>query len=305
MAAKSLDKILCGAALLVLLSSLGWTFSQGGKAKATPRSALETGPLVPYAPAALGELQVNTQLWFPPLAQSGGAEWVYEVFTPPEIYYDAASKRFSVTPPNSVVVVPVKVQEPPFGVELIQVKQDAFRLQLVGYTGKEGNYRGTFENALSGKTILGQAGRKIADLGLTIRSFVVKQNRTKQTTGMDLIETEAVAEVVDDKTGEVFNLTNKSRLTKGTPIALLKTEGSAEPIQHKAGDKFTVGDASFTITSVSFEPNEVVVVKEAPALSQPLTKTLSVATPVSTPAPAAPVSTPAPAAPASSSPFAL
>ncbi len=307
MAAKSLDKILCGAALLLLLSSLGWTFSQSGKAKAAHRSASESGSIVPYSPAVLGELQVNSQVWAPPLAQSGGPEWVYEVFTPPEIYYDAGSKRFSVTPPNSVVVVPVKVQEPPFGVELIQVKQDAFRLQLVGYTGKEGNYRGTFENAVSGKTILGQAGKKIADLGLTIRSFEVKQNRSKQATGMDLIETEAIAVVVDDKTGEVFNLTNKSRLTKGTPIAYFKLEGSAEPVAHKAGDKFTVGDTTFTVTSVSFEPNEVVVVKEAPSLKQPVTKTLTVAAPVSAPAAAAPAPAPTPtlAAPAGASPFAL
>jgi hypothetical protein len=273
MAAKSIDKILCGAASLIVLSSLGWSLSQGSKSGGH-LGRPESGTNAAYVPATLGELQVNTPVWLPPAAQQAGAEWIYEVFTPPEIYYDAASNRFTVTAPNSKLPS-LPVPEPAFGVELIQVKQDPFRLQLVGYTGKEGNYKGTFENTVSGKTVLGQAGNKVPDLELTIRSFEVKQNRTKQAKGMDIIETEAVAQVVDDKTGEVFNLTNKSRLTKGTPIAFLKLDGSAAPVPHRAGDTFTVGTATFKVLSVSFEPNEVVIVKDDPSLKQPLTKTLT------------------------------
>ena len=294
MAAKSLDKILCGAALLVLLSSLGWIFSQKGKHDSTHRLAQEKGLLAPYVPANLSEMQVSTKAWPTPGSQSGGTEWVYDVLTPPEIYYDAVSKQFTVTPPSGKPKEVVKVVEPPFGVELLQVKEDTFRLQLVGYTGKDGNYKGTFENTVSGKTILGQAGRKIADLNLTIVSFEVKQNRIKQAVGMDVIETEAVAQISDDKTGETYNLTNKTRLTKGAPIAYFKVEGSDQQLEHKAGDTFTVNDARFTVASVSLEPSEVVVTKEAPSLTEPLTKTLTVKVPAET----------APAS-ASASPFGL
>ena len=302
MAVKYSDKILCGAALLILLTSLGWNFSQGDKLAALRRAPHGSGEASTYVPAALNELQVNTQTWSSPGAQTRGPEWVYDVFTPPEIYYDAISKQFSVTPPSGVAVV--VAAEPPFGVSLVQVKQDDFRLQLVGYTGSEGNFSGTFENTITGKTVIGRSGKKITDLDLTIRNFDVKRIRTKQEKGMELIHTEATAEVVDDKTGEVYNLTNQSRLTKGTPIALLKVDGAAEPITCKAGAKFTAGDASYTVTSVSAEPAEVVVVKESPALKEPVTKTLNLAAPVS----AAPVATPLPAAkaPASSaSPFGL
>ena len=124
---------------------------------------------------------------------------------------------------------------------------------------------------------------------------------------MDIIETEAVAQVSDDKTGEIYNLTNKSRLTKGTPIAYLKLDGSNEPVAYKAGAKFTVGDATFTLTSVSFEPNEVGVTKQSPSLKETVTKTLTGVAPV----PVLPVPTPAPPAipaakaPASASPFGL
>ena len=307
MAAKSLDKILSGAALLLLLSSLAWTFNQGGKNNGPSAGSRPSGDSALYVPANLSDFKVSTQLWAPPVAQSGGALWVYDVFTPPEIYYDLESKRFTVTPPDGPKDPPPPPPVPPFGVELVYVKQDAFRLQLVGYTGKEGNYKGTFENTVSGKTILGQKGKKIADLDLTIVNFEVKQIRTKQATGMDIIYTEALAEVVDDKTGEIFNLTNKSRLTKGTPIAYLKLDGSSEPVPYKTGAKFTVGDATFTVNSVSFEPNEVVVTKESPSLKQPETKTLTglASTPVAAPpAPVAPATPPA-KVPATASPFGL
>ena len=307
MAAKSLDKILCGAALLVLLASLAWTLNQAGKNNAPGVGSRASGDSALYVPANLSEFKVSTQLWAPPVAQSGGALWVYDVFTPPEIYYDLDNKRFTVTPPSGPEV-PLALPVPPFGVELVQVKQDAFRLQLVGYTGKEGNYKGTFENAVSGKTILGQKGKKIDELDLTIVNFEVKQVRTNQASGNTvIIETEATAQVADDKTGEIFNLTNKSRLTKGTPIAYLKLEGSAEPVPFKVGAKFTVGDATFTVNSVSFEPNEVVVTKESPSLKQPEKKTLTnlASSPVTVPsAPVAPATPPA-KVPATPSPFGL
>ena len=305
MAVKSSDKILCGAALLVLLSSLAWTFNQGGKKNGPGVGSRTSGNSAPYLPANLSEFKVSTQLWAPPVAQSGGALWVYDVFTPPEIYYDLDNKRFTVTPPSGAEPPPPPA--PPFGVELVQVKQDAFRLQLVGYTGKEGNYKGTFENTVSGKTIFGQKGRNIPDLGLTIVNFEVKQIRTKQATGMDIIYTEALAEVVDDKTGEIFNLTNKSRLTKGTPIAYLKLDGIAEPLPYKTGAKFTLGDATFTVNSVSFEPNEVVVTKESPSLKQSETKTFTglVLTPAAAPSVPVVPATPTAKVPASASPFGL
>jgi hypothetical protein len=277
MAAKIQDKIICGVALVVLLASLGWMLSQKGKHDAMHRASRESITVAPYEPTNLRDYQANSPMWFAPPAQSSGAEWTYDVFTPPEIYYDASSNRFSV----SVPTLPKKevIVEQPFGVALVQVKQDAFRLQLVGYVGAEGNYRGTFENVLAGKTILGRAGKKIADLGLTIKSFEVKRNVVKQAVGTSLVDFEATAEVVDDETGEVFNLTNKNRLSKGTPIAVLHVDGVAEDVPYKAGATFNVGDAHYTISSVTTEPAEVVVVKESPSLKEPVTKTLTPITP--------------------------
>ncbi len=300
MAAKSQDKVLFGAASVLLLASLGWTVLQTSKLGALRESANTGLTPTPYTPAGIDAPKVSTQTWPVAPSQTRGAEWVYDVFTPPEIYYNAATKQFSVTPPSTAPVA--AAPEVPFGVELVQVKQDVFRLQLVGYIGGEGDYRGTFENALTGETIIGRAGKKIPDLDLTIRSFEVKRNRTRSAESMDIITIEAVAVVLDNKTGETYSLSNKSRLIKGTPFALLKTDGASEPAPYKAGAKLTVGAATYTVLNVVAEPASVEITKESPDLKEPLTKTLTPGSPPeAVPAPSSPAPTPTPTP--SSSPF--
>jgi hypothetical protein len=300
MAAKSQDKILFGAALLLLLASAGWMALQS--ANSSGSNGVPEVNITPseYIPSGIDAPTVATKTWPPAPAQSSGPLWVYDVFTPPEIYYDSTTKQFTVTPPNHLPPPPPP-PPPPFGVELVQIRQDAFRLQLVGYIGDKGDYRGTFENALSGETVIGRAGKKFPDLGLTIKSFEVKRNTTISEESMPIIETEAVAIVVDDKTGEEIPLTNKRRRIKGEPFAVLKAENSGETFEHKAGATFKLGEATYTVISIKDEPPSVEIRKEAPDLKEPLTKTLTSAAPVA-PVPA-PSDAPAQPAPAPSTPF--
>lgn len=298
MAAKSQDKILFGVALVLLLASAGWALLQTSKLSALRGSANGGAVSSAYTPAGIDAPRVSTKVWPQPLAQSRGAEWIYDVFTPPEIYYDATTKQFSVTPPISKPDAPK--QEIPFGVELVSIKQDVFRLQLVGYIGGEGDYRGNFENGISGDTIIGRAGKVIPDLGLTIKTFDVKRNVIKSSESMDTIEIEAIAVVVDNKTGEETTLTNKRRLIKGTPIAVLKETASGNTLEQKEGGSFVIGDAGYKVVNVTAEPASVVITKTAPALSEPETKTLTLSAPVD----AVPVSAePAAPVPAAELPF--
>lgn len=303
MAAKSQDKILCGAALLLLLASAGWTLLQNSKLDALRNSSATTTTPSAYVPAGIDAPRVSTKTWPVAPSQTRGAEWIYDVFTPPEIYYSEATKQFSVTPP--VVVVATTEVEAPFGVSLVSVKQDAFRLQLVGYIGGEGDYRGTFEDTISGETGVGRAGKVFPKLGLTIKSFEVKRNKIITKESMPVYDTVATAVVVDTKTGEEITLTNKKRLIKGTPIAVLKVGDAAETIEHKAGGTFTAGDATYTVVSVTAEPPSAEITKNSPSMKAPSTKTLTPAVPVDA-VPASPATPEKPAVPASAptaSPF--
>lgn len=305
MAAPSQDKIFFGAALCVLLASAGWMAMQTSSvSKLRAASEVSITPSA-YEPQGTDAPTVTTKTWPPAPSQSGGELWVYDVFTPPEIYYDSATAKFTVTPPDNRPPVVEPEKPVPFGVELVGIRQDSFRLQLIGYIGEEGDYRGTFENTLSGQTVIGRAGKKFADLGLTIKSFEVKRKTITVKESMPVIVTEAIAVIVDDKTGEEIPLTNQERRTKGEPFAVFRSEGSTETFEHKVGAKFTIGEATYSVLSLVSEPPSVEVRKEAPDLKEPLTKTL---TPAAAVAPVTPPPTnadqPAPtAASAPATPF--
>jgi hypothetical protein len=297
MAAKSQDKILFGAALLLLLASAGWMALQGSKLSQLNDSNVVNPTSSDYVAAGIDAPAVATKTWPTAGGQSSGAEWVYDVFTPPEIYYDAVSKKFSVTPPPPPIVGPVVVV--PFGVELVQIKPDAFKLQLVGYVGSEGDYRGTFENTVSGETVIGRAGKVIPSLGLMIKSFEVKRNAIKSPDSMITYDTEATAVVVDTKSGDQVTLTNKHRSINGEPFAVLKADGSDQAVPYRAGAIFQVGEVKYTVVSVTAEPPSAQVRKESADLKEPITKTLTPFVPVA-PLPDSPAAEPPKPAPATS-----
>jgi len=286
MAAKSQDKIIFGAALLVLLSAGAWTFFQQSKLTALRNAPATNSAQAAYAPTGVDAPTVSTSTWPVAPAQPRGELWVYDVFTPPEIYYDAATKEFSVTPPPPPGA-DATVVEVPFGLELVDVKQDVFRLQLVGYVGTPGAYIGTFENTLTGDTFLAKAGKKIPSLGLTIRDFEVKRNLIPAPDSMPIYETVATAVVVEDKTGEEVTLSNKARRIKGTPIAIFKATGDNKLFEQKTGTSFSVGLVQYSIGAVTSDPSTAEVTKQAPDLKSPETKILTIASPaITAPAPA-------------------
>src|SRR5687767_7844597 len=141
---------------------------------------------------------VKMETWAAPVAQSRGREWIYDTFTPPEIFYNARSKQFTVKPPSSLV--DEDTQEA-FGLELIAVRPEPFRLQLIGYAGGEGNWRGTFQNVISGEVFLAAAGRRVPNLGLTIRALDVSLQPVRIADSMTTNQRVATAVVRDEKTG--------------------------------------------------------------------------------------------------------
>ena len=299
MAAKSQDKILFGAALLVLLASAGWMALEGSKLASIRSSNDATLPSKAYAASGVDASIADTPPWPKPGSQSSGALWTYNVFTPPEIYYSETEKKFTVTAPYNGPETPPPPPAP-FGLELVQVKQDAFRLQLVGYVGEGAEARGTFENALTGETVIGKAGKQFPSLGLKIKSFEVKRSVTMSKESMPVYDTEATAVIVDVKTGEEVKLTNKQRYIKGTPLAVLRADGTGETTEHKADTKFTVGTTTYTVVTVTAEPPSAEIVKESSELKEPVTKTLTPSSSIAPVAPALPA--PEQAAPPATTP---
>lgn len=274
MRAPSSDKILIGAAAALVLVSAGvftllarkYVRAQSGP---PPTVQLADAAYTPVAPAAP---PVKTETWAAPAAQSRGDKWIYDAFTPPEIFYNSRSKQFSVKPPTGL-----GDDEPTekFGVELVAVKPEPFRLQLIGFAGDQGSGRGIFQNVVSGEVFLAAAGRRVPELALTIRKLEV----TFQTIALPESTTSrqrvATAVVHDERANRDVTLTHRDRVYTGTVFALVAPTGENAVREVHEGDTFKLGEASYHIDKVRLTPPAIDLTKESPQLTQPDHRTLT------------------------------
>lgn len=274
MTAKSSDRVLIGAALLLALASAAmygvWTW-RSSNAPSEPIASVQLSA-TPYAPAVVDAVAVKTDTWTPPSAQSRGRDWIYDTFTPPEIFYSARSRQFTVRPPTGLTD-----DEPSeaFGLELVSVRPEPFRLQLIGYVGADGNWRGTFENVRSGEVFLAAAGRRVPSLALSIKSLDVRPQPIEIAQSMTTRQRVATVVVRDENTGRDVTLTHRERQFTGTLFAFVAATGQAATREVRAGDTFTLGQATYRIDAIQNTPPTIEVTKESPNLAQPDIRTLT------------------------------
>jgi hypothetical protein len=268
MAAPSSEKVLIGLALLLTVISVA-VF--GTLAVRHPVAATGPAPTVElanteYTPKAPDAPAIKTETWAAPGPQSRGRDWVYDTFTPPEIFYNARSKQFTVKPPSSLMD---EEQLEAFGLDLIAVRPEPFRLQLIGYAGNEGNWRGTFANVATGQVYVATTGRRFPELGLTLKNFDVPLQTISAGESMTTKQRVAVAVLRDEKSGRDVTLTHRERVFTGTLFAFVATTGEDATREVRPGDTFKIGEASYRIEAITLTPPTVEVTKESPSLSQP------------------------------------
>jgi hypothetical protein len=226
----------------------------------------------PFTPTAADAAVVKTENWATPTAQSRGREWVYDAFTPPEIFYNARSKHFTVKP--QLEVAEEAAVEEPFGVELVSVRPEPFRLQLFGFVGSEGDWRGTFENIATGQVFLAGAGRRVPELALSIKRLGVESVDVKIPDSMTTHQRVAIAIIHDDKSGRDVTITNRERVFTGGVSAFIAETGQSATREVRPGDRFQIGQATYRVDRVQLAPPAVDLTKESPTLAQPDTRTL-------------------------------
>jgi hypothetical protein len=302
MVAKIYDKVLLVVAILLVAASVVLVVMQ--RQKFDPM--LKIPPVAPgheaYVPVTVPVADVPTEKWVDPPPQSQGVDWVYEVFTSPKIFYlPGPPAEFVAHPPTPKT----KPQQPPFGVEFVQVKSDPFRLQLVGFVGQDGVFAivGGNDPAMIGETFLARSGKELGKLNLLIRSFEVKPmpmlNLPEGST--PLTELAGVAVVVDTQTKEETTLTTQQPLLNGNPFALLKSLEGVQLDPMKAGATFSLPNGrKYKIEAVTEKPVAMITVTKTddpdPVFAGPVKMDLTLPPPAKTKGkrPTAPVVVPAP-----------
>lgn len=269
MRVPSLERGLAGLGALALAGSLAW-FALCGDAP--DHEAPVTLSAAAYAPAPPLSPPATTPAWAPPTAQRRGREWVYDVFTPPAIFRDARTGRLTVEALKPAEEPPAQ----PFGLTLRRVERPLYPLQLVGYAGAPGSYRGVFENVITGETFLGAEGRVIDGLGLTIARFDVQPAPLvlpESTTARPLV---ATATMHNRRTGDEVVLSSALRRFADAPVAWVAVTSSSDELREvREGGAFSAGDARFTIDHIQLDPPVVEVTKQTAGRPQPEHRTLT------------------------------
>ncbi|AHF89436.1 hypothetical protein OPIT5_03310 [Opitutaceae bacterium TAV5] len=257
MSATTSDKVLLGVAGLLFLGASAWAwFQETDLGDAAVVNAPTSGKN--YEPEEIVTLDIETQAWPDPKPLSRGEEWLFDVFTPPVIYYDANTTQFTVTPP----IPPEEVKPVIFGLELLAVERDDFRLQLTGFIGSGDSARGTFEDVQNQDVIIGAVGKKIPHLNLEVTKFsVARQRKVPPDGGTPIIVTAAFATVRDTQTGEETELVSTERTKLPVSTATFRITSSGEVKKAKSGDSIVADDTTWAIERVTDTPPSATVTR--------------------------------------------
>ena len=261
------DKGLLTLALSAAGLSAGWAWHQRAGIRQLQGEAVSPG-LTGAAYAVTGWDLPGTMVtaWPAPPPQSQGSGWLYELFTPPVIYYNPDARSFAVTPPQ----YPTGPGGVVFGLELLAVKLEPYRLQLLGYFGAPGDYLAAFVSPRSPETLLVRAGHRFDGLGLVLKSFDVRKLTIESAEPGPVYDVAALAVLLDEPTGAEVVLDSRSRKLTDTPLAVFRLPGAAgQSRELHEGDTFADEAATYRIERIQLDPPEVVIARTTPGLPVP------------------------------------
>jgi len=250
-----------------LLGVSAWVFRPGSVPG--EGATVRTGPAAsPWREEVAPRAVVAPAVWRKPAPQSSGPGWVYEVFTPPAVYYNRLARSFSVTPPGARGEGAAA-----FGLELLAVRRDLFRLQLSGYFGEPGNWLVAFTAPGSPATLLARPGRRFESLGLTLHGFEERKVEVARVAGRPVHEVVAFAVLRDERTGREVVLDSRAPAFTDASVALVRAApGDARgAVEVREGDTVAGPGATYRIERIQADPPEVVVSRLEAGLPVPET----------------------------------
>ena len=199
--------------------------------------------------------------WKDPESQNRGEDWMFDLFTPPVIYYDPSNQEFAVTPPNLQPQIQDDGTWSLNDIELVEVRLRPYRLQLVGYAGEPGNYVVSFEHGPSGNLVLLREGVVNQAVGVKLIGFRERQVEVVNTDSMPVLQNVGVAQVLDLKTNTEISLTNMEVKMFSDLEARLRVLRDGRVLLLKKGGQVELEDSKYVIGDLSTDPEEAIITK--------------------------------------------
>lgn len=201
--------------------------------------------------------------------------WVYDVFTPPQIFWDSEKEELVPKPP-----VPPP-PPPPFGVEFRSIARELYRLQFEGFFAalsgeiNDGKIQ-IYDNRIK-RTFRGKVGKTFSKGKFKILSAEEKRDVDSQ----GMIDRYIVVVIQDLEINKEITFREERKIyLENKQILKFETTNPPYDIQEivvrEKGETFTLGEDTFTLTDFSFDNQTATLKKESPILEEPVEETLSV-----------------------------
>lgn len=198
--------------------------------------------------------------WETPPGDSAGGDPGYGLFDPPDY-----PGRVPVPSLGGAPLPPLAGSPVGPGLELLAVKREPYRLQLVGYYGAPGDYTVAFVSPGSPETWRVREGHRFGSLGLVLNSFSLLKCATKNQDGPPGYEMTACARLWDERTQEPVLLLGSEPLLTDSPLAIFRFgPAPARAREFRPGESFQDGAAACRIESIQLDPAEVVITRQEP-----------------------------------------
>lgn len=244
------------AVAVLLVTAGGVLFVRNLRSGADGKDLTDRRPVNnPYVSYPLPETQVVDASWPKPVENASG--WLYDVFTPPEIYIDQNGQLTNI--PWSP-----KPSRPPFGIYLEAIVRKPYRIQLEGYIEEDlkddSKSLILFYDEETQKKVRLRPGQDYSAGAFTLLNFEIKRTRDANNN----ISKTATARVLDRRTDKEMELVHGERLfdKKATVVFRSVEEPNFEVTLSKTPAEFEGPAGRYILKEINFAERSVIVQKD-------------------------------------------
>ncbi len=264
------DIVIFNLALLLMGLSALWFYSASESlhrrrtADLTPPS-----PSKVYSPTNPEAIPPNEFSWEEPPPQSWDEKAIFEIFSPPKIYYNRDANTFVLDPP-----LKSSENQKDFGLALVALSRLPYRLQYRGFAGQEGDYHILLRNQETGAYLRVRAGDVLAEEGVSIISFEVDRRMANEPEGSPVLHQTVRLQLFDARLGEKITLGPDIRYRPQNRATFRTTGPNPETFTLETGKTYLAGGMTYLLGEVEFERKSARVQKKNQAAGIPEWRTL-------------------------------
>ena len=260
--ARDWEKRVAVVAATVLIANLGWVTWRHRRAVPPTEPALArlvSAALEFNLPAVTPTDRAPFAWLRPAAAERDGRGTPADLFTPPAS--DATSSPLATA---AIQSADAAEGDEPFGLELVRVEPEPFRLQLAGYYfGPEGLVAAMVGPA-GDEPLFGHDGTEFGALGLTLLSLDLNRFAAESGGTQAAPEVAAVAVLWDDVAGGEVVLDSRARQTTGRLRAVVRLAESDTRREIVEGATLSDRTHEYRIDRIELDPPAVVVTRFDP-----------------------------------------